>query len=254
VPTPTLSVIIPAYNERDRLPPTLRATVAFLRTRDYSWEIIVSDDGSRDGTSAIVARFAEDEPAVRLVVLPVNRGKGAAVRAGVAASRGSLVLICDADMATPIEQVESLIDALDSGADLAIGSRAAAGATAKRTPVRALAGRVFSWALRLMAGPAVAGIRDTQCGFKLLRGDQARALFATLTIDGFAFDVELMMRASHLRILEVPVEWREIPGSKVSLVRDSVRMLRDVARARAAISRSRRLEGTAQPAQLPAAR
>lgn len=222
-----LSVVIPAYNEARRLGPTLDRVVAYLEGRGLSHEVLVVDDGSVDGTAALV----EGHPGagVRLVRQPENRGKGAALRRGVAESRGRRVLLCDADLSTPIEELPALERPLDAGARVAIGSRGLADSDVRRhQPVyRELMGKTFNRFIRLLG---VRGLRDTQCGFKLLEGEVARSLFPEVRTEGFAFDVELLWlarRRGH-RVEEVGVAWIDSPDSRVHALFDSAAMLRDV--------------------------
>ncbi|MEZ4365763.1 MAG: glycosyltransferase family 2 protein [Kofleriaceae bacterium] len=229
---PALSVVIPAYNEEARLGPTLAHVATWLDARPGDWELIVADDGSTDGTAAVADRAAARWPSIRRVSLPANRGKGAAVRAGVLASTGRRVLFCDADLATPIEELPKLAAALDDGADIAIGSRALADSQieVRQHPARELMGRTFN---HLVRGLVMGGIKDTQCGFKLLSSEAAHDLFARTRLDGFAFDVELLWLArGRYRVAEIPVVWRHVEQSKVSPGRDAARMFVDVVRLR----------------------
>lgn len=216
---PRLSVVIPAYNEALRIERTLDRTVAFLERRGEEWELVVSDDGSRDDTGMIVQRYIRDhgEARVRLVALPQNRGKGAALRAGVAATRGDRVLLMDADSATPIEELEALSRALDGGFKVATGSRALAtsNVTRPQSALRVLLGRAGNLWIRSLAVP---GVHDTQCGFKLFEGDVARQLFALCREDRFGIDIEVLCLARRrlgLPIAEVGVRWEHQEGSKV---------------------------------------
>lgn len=231
---PALSIIIPAYNEAARIGPTLDQVIAFAAARADGCEVIVVDDGSRDATPAIVGAVAARHGCVRLLALAHNAGKGAAVRAGVLASRGRAVLFTDADLSTPISELARLERALADGADVAIGSRATPGDVERRQPLlRRLQGRGFHLAVRLLGFRAVAAIRDTQCGFKLFKGAIARALFRELTLTGFAFDVELLeLACARFRIAEVAVAWTHADGSKVRPGVDAARMLRDLVRIR----------------------
>lgn len=226
-----LSVVIPAYNEARRLGPTLDRVAAYLGGRGVDYEIVVVDDGSTDATAELVSRHPA--PGLRLVRQPENRGKGAALRAGVAAAAGARVLLTDADLSTPIADLERLEPRFAAGADLVLGSRAARGARIDRhQPLyRELMGKTFNRIIRLLG---VRGIGDTQCGFKLLSGAAARDLFPRLTIDGFAWDVELvwLARRRGFRVDEVGVSWADSADSRVHPVRDSARMLRDVVRMR----------------------
>ena len=225
-----LSVVIPAYQEAARLGATLERVLAYLEGRDEAFEVVVVDDGSRDATAEIAARYAPRGVAVQR--LETNRGKGAALRAGVARTRGRRVLLTDADLSTPIEDLPRL-EARLGEADLVLGSRAVAGSEiTRRQPLyRELMGKVFNRLIRL-AG--VRGLADTQCGFKLLEGDAARRLFSEMTVDRFAYDVELvwLARRRGLEVREVGVRWENSPDSRVHPVRDSLRMLWDLVRLR----------------------
>lgn len=225
-----LSVIIPAFNEELRLGPSLDRILAHLRTRKLDFEILVADDGSRDAT-AVVAR-GYDDPPVRLVRLAENRGKGAALRAGVAASRGRRVLICDADLSTPIEDL-ALLEPYLASTSVVFGSRAVADArvTLRQPFYREFMGKVFN---RLLFFFGIRGVRDTQCGFKLLDGAVARQLFEHLRTPGFAYDVELLWLARHFghEVVEVGVRWENSPSSRVNPLRDPPRMLWEIARFR----------------------
>ena len=236
---PDLSIVIPAYNEQGRLEPTLRAYLGYCHERHRSVEVIVVDDGSTDGTTPLIERLTAAFPELRLIRLAQNQGKGYAVRSGIVNARGRRILFADADGATPIEEIERLDAALDAGADLAIGSRAmASGEVQVRTRLhRRLIGRAFHMLVRLTG---VSGIADTQCGFKLFRGNVAHVLFSRMRTTGFSFDVEVLMMArlcGH-HIAEVPVNWTHQPGSRVNLLTDSARMAVDLVRIR-----FRRLQG-----------
>ncbi len=215
---PALSVVIPAYNEADRLPRTLARLDAYLRAASADHEIVVVDDGSEDGT-AEVAR-ASGLPSLTVMGHEPNRGKGYAVRRGMLAARGALRLMSDADLSTPIEDLTRLRKALDTGADIAIGSRALPTSNVEvRQPwYREGMGRVFNLFVRLVALP---DIHDTQCGFKLFTAAAAEMAFAPARLDGFSFDVETLYIASRrgLRIAEVPVTWRNDAATRVGLLR-----------------------------------
>jgi len=211
-----LSVVIPAYNEHARLEPTLRRVIEYLESTEPSCEIVVVDDGSTDDTAAIAHTVAQDWPRLRVIELPANRGKGGAVRAGMLAARGEQVLFSDADLATPIEELAKLRAALAAGADIAIASRAVAGADirVRQHKLRELSGRTFNLLVRILGAGA---FKDTQCGFKLFSRAAAHDLFARATLDGFAFDVEVLLLArDQYRIVEVPVVWLHVEESKVS--------------------------------------
>ena len=215
-PEPDLSIVVPAFNEEDRLEPTLRSYLGYCRATARSVELIVVDDGSVDGTSHLVEQLAGEFPELRLIRLAENRGKGFAVRSGVVNARGRNVLFADADGATPINEIERLEAALHDRNDVAIGSRAMAARDVRVNAklYRRIIGRVFHWMVETLT---VRGVRDTQCGFKLFRGPVAHDLFSRMRMRGFSFDVELLMMAQRrgYRIAEVPVNWTHQPGSKV---------------------------------------
>lgn len=229
-----LTVAIPAYNERERLPQYLPQVIEYLAGQDYSWEVVVSDDGSIDGTGEYVKGLAKRQPRLRLVRRESNGGKGRAVLDAIEAARGRFVLIADADGATPIGELAALRAAVAGGAEIAIGSRVAprAGRVRERDALRAVIGKVFYGLVNFLAVP---GIGDTQCGFKLLRIDVARRLFRELGEFGWAFDVEVLYRAqlAGYRVAEVAVDWHEVAGSKLRPFRDATRMLMSLFRIRA---------------------
>ncbi len=231
--SPRLSIIVPAYNEEARIGATLERMVAYLEARGESFELLVVSDGSDDGTNAIVNRIAEAHAQVRLMTYSPNRGKGYAVRVGMLAAGGERLLFSDADLATPIEEIEKLSEALDNGCDIAIGSRDTVGSQLirRQSMVREMGGRFFNQLVQLIAVP---GIHDTQCGFKLFTRRSALAIFSRCQIDHFAFDVEALFLARKygLRISEIPVRWAHQEGSKVRFVRDAIRMLKTLFRIR----------------------
>jgi dolichyl-phosphate beta-glucosyltransferase len=233
-PRPALSIVIPAYNEAGRLGPTLRSYHDYFARRGESFEIIVVDDGSIDGTTELVERAVTELREVRLIRLAQNQGKGFAVRSGVVNARGCMVLLADADGATAAAEIERLEAAIDDGADVAIGSRAlkAAGVQVQARMHRRLIGRLFHLAVGLCG---VHDIADTQCGFKLFRGPVAQLLFSRMRTSGFAFDVEVLMMARFCghRVAEVPVNWTHQLGSRINLVTDSARMLLELVQIRA---------------------
>lgn len=225
-----LSIVIPAYNEEKRLLATLERVHDYMSRRDFSFEIVVVDDGSKDDTVGVVERFSEERSGVRLLRNEGNRGKGHSVQHGVLESRGRDVLFSDADLSTPIEECDRLLPYISSGQyDIAIGSRALPESSLEvRQPFyREWMGRMFNKAVQRLAVP---GISDTQCGFKAFRGDVARRLFRLQKVEGFAFDVELLFLARKYgyTIREVPVRWINSPDSRVNAVRDSSRMLREL--------------------------
>ena len=229
----TLSIIIPAYNEEDRLPLYLTEIAAYLAARNTCYEIIVVDDGSCDATARVVEEFSDTNGRVKLVRLAQNRGKGHAVKTGMLRSCGTLALFADADGATPISELERLQQAIENGADVAIASRALRDdcCTVRAHLHRKVIGTAFNL---LVSTLAVAGIRDTQCGFKLFKKEAAHSVFPLQLIDDFGFDVEILYlcNKSGYRIKEVPVNWTDVKGSKVNVVRDSLRMLADLFRIR----------------------
>ena len=223
------SVVIPAYNEEKRLPAYLREIITYFDGRGETYEVIVVDDGSQDGTVRVAECFRANAPSVRLIKLAENRGKGCAVRTGMLAARGTLRLFTDADGATPIQELERLERPIADGADIAVGSRTVRDPTrtVQARAFRKITGSIFNIAVRSLG---VTGITDTQCGFKLFRAPVALALFSTLQCDGFSFDVELLFLGQRwkYRIVEVPVHWTDQAGSKVRVVRDGLRMLHDI--------------------------
>jgi dolichyl-phosphate beta-glucosyltransferase len=233
-PRPELSVIIPAFNEEKRLPGSLSRVLDYLRQQPFSAEVLVVDDGSRDTTAALVARLAEEDPRVRLLQYGANRGKGYAVRYGMLQARGERVLMSDADLSTPIEELEKLSAALDDGADIAIGSRAMPGSylAVHQPPLRELIGRSFNLVVRILAVP---GIHDTQCGFKLFTRAAARDVFSLLTVDQWCFDVEALLVARKMgyQIRELPITWVNEENTKVNVLRDFARTVTDLMRIRA---------------------
>lgn len=231
----SLSVIIPAYNEEQRLPATLDAVIAYLRGNVYApWELVVVNDGSKDGTAEMVRRRAQSEPNLRLLDNPGNKGKGYSVRHGMLDARHEWVLFSDADLSAPIEELPKLFAAVDQqGVDVAIGSRALDRSLigTHQSAFREFGGRFFNLMVQLGTGLR---IWDTQCGFKLFRRDAARAVFERQRLERFGFDVEALFVAQRLgyRIAEVPVRWNHVDGTKVSILRDSVDMFGDIARVR----------------------
>ena len=230
---PALSVVIPAYNEEQRLPRTIEQIERYLDGRGLDYELIIVDDGSSDGTRQVMDSAAERNQKIRVEALPENRGKGRALAAGVAIARGNEVLVTDADLSTPIEEFEKLDAALRSGAGVAIASRAVRGSHVEiAQPIyRVLMGKVFNLIVQVVLLP---GIWDTQCGFKLFRADVAKPVFAGLTTDGFGYDPEVLYLALRrgVKIAEVPVVWRHSAPTKVLPIRSSIDMFRHVVRVR----------------------
>ncbi len=233
VPSPSLSIVIPAYNEGERLVRSLDEVSRYLDARHPDAEVVVVDDGSTDHTREVLAAAAARDPRIVPVLAPRNRGKGAAIATGVARARGAWIAFFDADLAYPLEQLDDLLARLRAGADLAVGARdlLADENRGKYGPVRRLATTTFNALVS-----ASLGLRngDTQCGFKAFRGDAARALFSALTIERFGFDVELLFLADRwgYRVDRVPVRMRESGASSVHVLRDSLNMAADLARIR----------------------
>lgn len=229
-----ISVVVPCFNEERRIVPTVERIVEFLERRRTAWELVVVDDGSLDRTSDVVRdRFAGCS-FVRVVRYDVNHGKGFAVREGVLASRGDVVLFSDADLSTPIEELDGLERKASEGFDLVVASRVVPGAriTMPQPARRRFSGLVFR---TLVQGLGLSRVQDTQCGFKLLRRGTVAPVLRAIETGGFAFDVELIARCERagLRVAEVPVEWRDdAAGSKVRLFPDAIRMATDLVRMR----------------------
>jgi dolichyl-phosphate beta-glucosyltransferase len=244
---PELSVVIPAYNEETRLGDSLATICDYLSKQQRAFEVLVVDDGSSDDTVSRALDYSDF--GVRVISLGRNQGKGAALRRGVMESRGARILISDADCSTPISDLEVLWPHLEK-APLVYGSRSVAGAhLSRRQPFyRELMGKTFNLIIRL-AG--VRGLKDTQCGFKLLDGRVARQLFALMTTPGFAFDVELAWLAQRFgyEVAEVGVTWENSPASKVRVFRDPPKMVLEILRFR---RRHRGLDPSRHP--LPAAK
>ena len=229
LPEPFLSIVIPAYNEETRLPRALGSIAVYAASKGFHLEVLVVDDGSRDGTAAAVTRMAEIWPAARLLRNPGNRGKGYSVRHGMLEAAGQLVLFTDADLAAPIEEADRLLEALEAGHEVAIGSRALRPEliAVHQSRMRETAGRIFNLLVRIFTRLP---FRDTQCGFKLFRREAARAVFGHQQIDGFGFDVEALYLARKFgyRVAEVPVRWSHDPDTKVRMFQASVRMFADL--------------------------
>ena len=222
-----LSVVIPAYNEARRLPETLATLNDYLGRQPYTWEVVVADDGSEDDTAAIVHEFAQAHQGFRVHTFP-HLGKGAAVKQGMLAAAGEYRFLCDADLSMPIELLPRLLSPDGPAADIVIGSREAAGARRIGEPhSRRVMGRVFNLFTRLLATP---GIADTQCGFKVFTGETAETLFPAQTLDGFAFDAEILFlaRKRNFTMVEVGIDWHYRAESKVRPFRDGWRTLRDL--------------------------
>jgi dolichyl-phosphate beta-glucosyltransferase len=231
--TPALSIVVPCYNEEKRLPRTIEQIERYLAGKGSVYELILVDDGSTDATRQIMDAAAKHNQHVRIQALRQNRGKGRALAEGVAAARGSEILVTDADLSTPIEELDKLQAEVRKGAGVAIASRALRDSRVEISqPIyRVLMGKVFNLLVQVVLLP---GIWDTQCGFKLFRADVAHDAFAQLTTDGFGYDPEVLYRAKQkgVRIAEVPVIWRNSAPTKVSPIKSSLDMFRHVLRIR----------------------
>jgi dolichyl-phosphate beta-glucosyltransferase len=224
-----LSVVIPAYNEESRLPATLSSVHSFCSSTGMEFELIVVNDGSKDNTVGIVEEFAKHHNGIRLISYAVNKGKGHAVKVGALAAQGELVLLDDADGNAPIEEFTRLRDAITDGADVAIGSRAKpeSDRVVKALAYRTFIGNTFN---RIVQSLLLPGIYDTQCGFKLFTQRAAHDVFSVSMVNGYAFDVEVLYIAKlhQYKIAEVSVDWHNVPGSKVNVVLDSIKMFCEV--------------------------
>ena len=231
--TVEISIVVPCYNEQDRLPESIERIVDYMASRGTSYELVLSDDGSTDATRRVMDDAAAKHHAVRIVALPRNRGKGRALAEGVKAATGTRVLVCDADLSTPIEELAKLEKAIDAGAGVAIASRSIEGSRVEISqPIyRVLMGKVFNLIVQATLLP---GLWDTQCGFKLFKADLAQDVFGALTTDGFAYDPEVLylVRKRGERIAEVPVVWRNSAPTKVAAFRSSLDMFMNVLRVR----------------------
>jgi len=235
---PQLSIILPAHNEQERLPDSLNRIQAFLAPQPFEAEVLVVENGSTDRTGELAEGFARDHPAVR-VLRESHRGKGLAVRRGILAASGDYRFICDVDLSMPIEGVTRFLPPALPDAPIAIASREATGAIRYGEPTyRHWVGRGFNLLVQLLAVP---GLRDTQCGFKCFRADAAEELFRLQVLDGWTFDVEVLFLARRrgYPVLEVPIPWYYVPGSRVHLLRDSAAMLTDLLRIRWYAARGR---------------
>jgi dolichyl-phosphate beta-glucosyltransferase len=228
-----LSIVIPAYNEERRLGGTLRKIQKYLAQQPYAAEVIVVDDGSYDTTAEIVASSCEKVASVHLLRNAQNRGKGFSVRKGFLHAQGTYILFSDADLSTPINELEKLLTALREPSDIAIASRALTGSRVEvhQPWYRESMGRLFNILVQVLAVP---GIQDTQCGFKCFTREAARSICSRMTCNRFGFDVEMLYIARLLghRVREVPVVWRNSPETRVRALRDSVVMMGELLRIR----------------------
>ena len=222
---PAYSIVIPAYNESARLPATLDRILDHIRELNWSTEVLVVNDGSRDDTAQIVRTYAERHPVVRLIENPGNRGKGYSVRNGMLHAMGEVLLFSDADLSSPIEETDKLFAAITAGADVAIGSRwLRSELQIHRQPFhRQLFGRIFNVALRLILG---LHFQDTQCGFKAFTRPAAQAIFPLQHIERWGFDPEILFLARKFgfKVVEIPVAWAHSEGTLLNPLRDGIRM------------------------------
>jgi dolichyl-phosphate beta-glucosyltransferase len=230
---PSYSIVIPAYNESARLGATLEKVLAYVRAQGWNAEVIVVNDGSRDNTADIVRMFAAKDPTLRLVENPGNRGKGYSVRHGMLTAEGEIVIFSDADLSSPIEEATKLLQALEEGADIAIGSRWLRAETqTHRQPLhRQLFGRIFNLMLRLTLGLQ---FKDTQCGFKAFKQPAVRAIFPLQKIERWGFDPEILFlaRKRGFKVKEVPVAWGHSGGARINPLVDGSRMFLEMLRIR----------------------
>ena len=223
---PHYSVVIPAYNEAERILPTIGAIATQVSLLGEPWELIVADDGSTDQTVSLVQDLGLAN--LHVLVADQNRGKGSAVRRGVLAARGEIILFADADQSTPIEQFQALESQILMGADVVVGSRAAAGSDVAN---KSLSRKIFSTGLSVIVrGVFRIPVTDTQCGFKMFTAEAARKLFTRQLIDEFSFDLEILYlaRKFDMSTEEVPVSWIDAPGSKVDAAKVAMEFLRDL--------------------------
>ena len=233
-----LSVVIPAYNEAQRITPTLRSVHAWLSTQSFSSEILVVDDGSRDDTRKVVTALAKEIPNLAVIESFPNRGKGHVVRLGMLTARGQLRLFMDADNSTPISELPKLLARIESGFDVAIGSRRAPGANQSIKPpwYRRAWSRIAN---RVVQAGLLEGIRDTQCGFKLFTAAAAETVFSRTRTAGWGFDLEVLALARKIGfgIAEVAVEWQDDRRTKINPIRDAIRITGEFLKIRRAFRR-----------------
>lgn len=224
-----LSVIIPAYNEEKRVLSTLSKICAYLFTKDFPYEIIVVDDGSTDNTLQMVKNFASSDNHIVILINEQNSGKGFSVRKGMLSARGEYVFFTDADLSTPIEEIEKCLPYLINGYDVVIGSRSMPGSDilVHQPWYREKMGKIFNFMVNMVL---LKGIIDTQCGFKGFKREAVKTVFNRCKIDGFSFDVEALYlsRKYNFKIKEIPIRWENSPLSKVSPIKHSLQMFKDL--------------------------
>ncbi len=228
---PHLSVVIPVYNEEKRIAWTLNQIIDHLENRGFKQQVIIVNDGSTDNSLGVCLEHAGRRPGVSVLDSAVNEGKGAAVKKGVLAAEHELILVTDADLATPIDDLDKLLAQIKAGHSIVIGSRNLPASDVRlRQPVyRRWLGKLFSLLVRWLALP---GVKDSQCGFKLFTRDAARRIFPSVQTDGFSFDVEVLLVAKRAgyEVVEVPVAWSNNPDTRLDLFPDGFRMLADLLR------------------------
>jgi glycosyltransferase involved in cell wall biosynthesis len=229
----TYSIVIPAYNESARLRPTLDTLLRYVHAQKWDVEILVVNDGSSDDTAQVIREYGKVHPEILLLENPGNRGKGFSVRNGMLHARGNICLFTDADLSSPIEEAQKLLAAINAGADVAIGSRwLKAELQTERQPLyRQAFGRIFNMVLRIVLGMRFV---DTQCGFKAFRRDAVQRIFPLQKIERWGFDPEILYlaRRAGLKVAEVPVVWAHSEGTRLSPVKDGIRMFGEVLRIR----------------------
>ena len=239
--SPYLSVVVPAYNEARRLPPTVAALAEFFGSFTRSYEVLLVVERSPDGTLDIAAKLAAQQAHFQVIDNQVQRGKGYAVRSGMLRARGEIVIYMDADLSVPLAELAAFLRRFEEapGVDALVGNRqhARSRITRRQSALRERMGKVFN---RVLQSLALVDLADTQCGFKAFRREACREIFSRQTIDGFAFDVEVLLLAKRLGYVveDLPVEWINSAESKVRIVGDSLRMLSDTWRVRRMISRA----------------
>ena len=228
-----LSIVIPAYNEEQRIGISLEKILLYLKKQGYQWELIIVDDGSSDKTKELVLQKIAGQPHCLLLQSKINYGKGFSIKKGIMHAKGKYILFSDADLSTPIEEVEKLLPFLQNGYDIAIGSRAKKDSEILRHQkwLREYMGKTFNLLIKLLL---FKDIDDTQCGFKCYKKDVAREVFSEQKIQGFCFDVEnlYLAKKKNYSVKEVPIQWCNEENSKVRMVRDSLKMFIDLLRIR----------------------